>query len=116
MVTISSFGILGTYVAFALIASVLYLLSRLPNILNLTVRAAGPGPRLRLAATQPRAPAAAAQDCLALGVIFAATDSVAVLQVGMSRPGRRLALRVSQRPPLQWPARTLGLTGRRRRS
>ncbi|KAK9819478.1 hypothetical protein WJX81_001339, partial [Elliptochloris bilobata] len=54
--TIAAFGILGTYTAFALIALVLYGLAQLPNILNLS-------------------------DCLALGVIFAATDSVAVLQV-----------------------------------
>ena len=38
VVTISSFGIIGTYVAFAVIASVLYAISRLPNILNLSVR------------------------------------------------------------------------------
>lgn len=38
VITISSFGIIGTYVAFAVIASVLYAFSRLPNILNLSVR------------------------------------------------------------------------------
>ncbi|KAK9803320.1 hypothetical protein WJX73_001939 [Symbiochloris irregularis] len=54
--TISAFGILGTYVAFAVIALALYAVAQLPNSLNLS-------------------------DCLALGVIFAATDSVAVLQV-----------------------------------
>ncbi len=35
--TIASFGILGTYVAFALIALVLYGLAQLPNVLNLSV-------------------------------------------------------------------------------
>ncbi|KAK9850077.1 hypothetical protein WJX84_003336 [Apatococcus fuscideae] len=56
LLSIASFGVLGTYVCFAVIAFVLYGFSRLPTILK------------------PR-------DCLALGVIFAATDSVAVLQV-----------------------------------
>ena len=37
--TISCFGIIGTYVAFAVIASVLYGISLLPNILELSVRA-----------------------------------------------------------------------------
>ncbi|EIE24491.1 hypothetical protein COCSUDRAFT_46826 [Coccomyxa subellipsoidea C-169] len=59
--TIASFGIFGTYIAFALIALVLYGLAQLPNVLDLS-------------------------DSLALGVIFAATDSVAVLQV--LRPDR----------------------------
>ena len=36
--TISSFGIIGTYVAFATIALVLYGLSKLPNFLKLSVR------------------------------------------------------------------------------
>ena len=36
--TISSFGIIGTYVAFALIASALYGISLWPNILELSVR------------------------------------------------------------------------------
>ena len=35
--TIASFGILGTYVAFALIALVLYGLAQLPNVLKLSV-------------------------------------------------------------------------------
>lgn len=35
--TIAAFGILGTYVAFALIALVLYGLAQLPNVLNLSV-------------------------------------------------------------------------------
>ena len=35
--TIASFGIFGTYVAFALIALVLYGLAQLPNVLNLSV-------------------------------------------------------------------------------
>ena len=38
VITISSFGIIGTYVAFAVIASVLYGISLLPNILELSVR------------------------------------------------------------------------------
>ncbi|KAK9825253.1 hypothetical protein WJX74_003416 [Apatococcus lobatus] len=54
--SIASFGVLGTYVCFAVIAFVLYGFSQLPTILK-------------------------PSDCLALGVIFAATDSVAVLQV-----------------------------------
>lgn len=54
--SIATFGVLGTYIAFAVIACVLYIFSKLPNVLNFS-------------------------DCLALGVIFAATDSVAVLQV-----------------------------------
>ena len=92
-VSIAAFGIVGTYIAFAVIACVLYGFSKLPNILTLPV-----GPSLTLlpvlkhpstpallhstlkAATKP-ASARPLQDCLALGVIFAATDSVAVLQV-----------------------------------
>lgn len=35
--TISSFGIVGTYVAFATVALVLYALSKLPNFLKLSV-------------------------------------------------------------------------------
>ncbi len=38
--TIASFGIFGTYIAFALIALVLYGLAQLPNVLNLSVSAA----------------------------------------------------------------------------
>ena len=38
--TIASFGIFGTYIAFALIALVLYGLAQLPNVLNLSVRRA----------------------------------------------------------------------------
>eukprot|EP00884_Botryococcus_braunii_P001728 jgi/Botrbrau1/11556/Bobra.60_1s0010.1 len=53
--TIISTGILGTYVAFAIIAVLLYAFSR---VLHITLA-----------------------DCLALGAIFATTDSVAVLQV-----------------------------------
>ena len=37
--TISAFGILGTYVAFAVIALALYAVAQLPNSLNLSVRA-----------------------------------------------------------------------------
>ena len=36
--TIASFGIFGTYIAFALIALVLYGIAQLPNVLNLSVR------------------------------------------------------------------------------
>jgi hypothetical protein len=36
--TIASFGIFGTYVAFALIALVLYGIAQLPNVLDLSVR------------------------------------------------------------------------------
>ena len=39
--TIASFGILGTYAAFALIALVLYGLAQLPNVLNLSVGPSG---------------------------------------------------------------------------
>lgn len=54
--TISAFGVLGTYVCFTVIALVLYGIARASCYLSLA-------------------------DCLALGAIFAATDSVAVLQV-----------------------------------
>ena len=54
--TISAFGVLGTYVCFTIIALALYSVSRASSYLSLA-------------------------DCLALGAIFAATDSVAVLQV-----------------------------------
>lgn len=54
--SIATLGILGTYILFAVIALGLLAISKLPNLLNLT-------------------------DCLALGAIFAATDTVAVLQV-----------------------------------
>ncbi|CAL5219929.1 g1861 [Coccomyxa viridis] len=53
--TIASLGILGTYIAFAVIAFTLYGFSK---VLGITLA-----------------------DCLALGAIFATTDSVAVLQV-----------------------------------
>ncbi|EIE20808.1 Sodium/hydrogen exchanger, partial [Coccomyxa subellipsoidea C-169] len=53
--TIASLGILGTYIAFAVIAVTLYGFSK---FINITLA-----------------------DCLALGAIFATTDSVAVLQV-----------------------------------
>ena len=91
-VSIAAFGIVGTYIAFAVIACVLYGFSKLPNILTLPV-----GPSLALLpvlkppstpallrtlkSTTQQASAHPLQDCLALGVIFAATDSVAVLQV-----------------------------------
>ncbi len=42
--TIASFGIFGTYIAFALIALVLYGIAQLPNVLNLSVRAQPPAP------------------------------------------------------------------------
>ena len=35
--SIASFGVLGTYIAFAVIACVLYVFSKLPNILNFSV-------------------------------------------------------------------------------
>ncbi|BDA42337.1 probable sodium/hydrogen exchanger 4 at N-terminal half [Coccomyxa sp. Obi] len=53
--TIASLGILGTYIAFAVIAVTLFGFSKFINI--------------------------SLADCLALGAIFATTDSVAVLQV-----------------------------------
>eukprot|EP00891_Asterochloris_glomerata_P003501 jgi/Astpho2/3501/e_gw1.00056.5.1_t len=56
VLTISAFGVLGTYIQFTIMALVLFGFSKLPNVLNFA-------------------------DCLALGAIFAATDSVAVLQV-----------------------------------
>lgn len=65
--TISAFGVLGTYACFTIIALVLYSVSHASGYLSLA-------------------------DCLALGAIFAATDSVAVLQVGGTRAGVKDAL------------------------
>ena len=36
--SIATFGVLGTYIAFAVIACVLYGFSKLPNVLNFSVR------------------------------------------------------------------------------
>ena len=35
--SIATFGVLGTYIAFAVIACVLYAFSKLPNVLNFSV-------------------------------------------------------------------------------
>ena len=35
--SIATFGVLGTYIAFAVIACVLYVFSKLPNVLNFSV-------------------------------------------------------------------------------
>ena len=54
--TIASFGIFGTYIAFALIAIVLYGIAQLPNVLDLSVR----HPSRLASATLPCAAAPAA--------------------------------------------------------
>ena len=59
LLSILAFGVLGTFVSFAILAATLFGVSRLPNVLRVS-------------------------DCLALAAIFAATDSVAVLQVSGS--------------------------------
>lgn len=56
LVSICAFGIIGTFVSFTLIGAALVSLSLLPNVLSF-------------------------DDCFSLAAIFAATDSVAVLQV-----------------------------------
>jgi hypothetical protein len=56
LVSICAFGILGTFVSFFLLGAALASLSLLPNVLSFS-------------------------DCFSLAAIFAATDSVAVLQV-----------------------------------
>ena len=54
--SICLFGILGTFVSFTMIGAILASFSLLPNVLSFS-------------------------DCFSLAAIFAATDSVAVLQV-----------------------------------
>jgi NhaP-type Na+/H+ or K+/H+ antiporter len=56
LVSILAFGVLGTFISFTLIGVFLYALALLPNVLSVS-------------------------DCFSLAAIFAATDSVAVLQV-----------------------------------
>lgn len=63
LVSICAFGIIGTFVSFTLIGAALVSLSLLPNVLSF-------------------------DDCFSLAAIFAATDSVAVLQVCLRSTGR----------------------------
>ena len=56
LLSILSFGVLGTFISFTLLGVTLYMLALLPNVLSVS-------------------------DCFSLAAIFAATDSVAVLQV-----------------------------------
>ena len=56
LLSILCFGVVGTFVSFTILSVILYWISTLPNVLRF-------------------------HDCLALAAIFAATDSVAVLQV-----------------------------------
>lgn len=55
LLSILAFGVLGTFISFSILGATLYWLSLLPNVLSVS-------------------------DCFSLAAIFAATDSVAVLQ------------------------------------
>ena len=78
--TIASTGILGTYVAFAVIAVLLYSIRKAVDI-KLSVRPASTALTAVLHAHGAHSTCCEPQDCLALGAIFATTDSVAVIQV-----------------------------------
>lgn len=65
LISILSFGVIGTFISFTFLGVTLYWLSLLPNILSVS-------------------------DCFSLAAIFAATDSVAVLQVHHLSPSLML--------------------------